>query len=457
VKPSEAQRTRVHDLAERIKRKVQGVAQKRALPGEVRLDGSVAKDTWLSNQVDLDIFLRLPPEIPKESLAARCIPIAREALSPSPIIERYAEHPYAEAYVEDVRVNIVPCYNVSAGEWRSATDRTPFHTDYIRSHLGDAERDQVRLLKAFMTGIGTYGADIKTGGFSGMLCETFVVAKRSFRSVVTEASDWKPGVAVDVERYYEGRSDEISDLFSDELVVIDPVDKGRNLAASVTRRRLWQFVSAARLLLAHPSLRFFFPPPIRPATSPEIRRMIRDRNFVGVAVGRIDAVVDILWSQLYRTENALSSHLKSSGFEIVQSASWSNEKDLSVILFEMATDPLGAVYLHDGPEVSRRVEATRFIQKHVKAGETVAGPWIQGNRWFAARSRRTRHAKAVLTHILRSQRNQELGVARRVSHAARKTGRVLTNTEILTLCGRNHGFAEFLIEFLQGRPRWLSH
>jgi tRNA nucleotidyltransferase (CCA-adding enzyme) len=455
VKPSEAQRTRVLDLAERTKQKVQAVARKRSLPGEVRLDGSVAKDTWLSNQVDLDIFLRLPPEIPKESLAARCIPIAREALSPSPIIERYAEHPYAEAYVEDVRVNVVPCYNVAAGEWRSATDRTPFHTAYIQSHLGEAQRDEVRLLKAFMTGIGTYGADIKTGGFSGMICETLLIAEGSFRSVVTNASEWKPGVVIDVERYYEGRRDEISDLFSDELVVIDPVDKGRNLGASVTRRRLWQFVSASRLLLAHPSLRFFFPPPIRLPTYSGIRGMIRDRNFVGVAVGRIDAVVDILWSQLHRTENALSSHLKTSGFDVVQSASWSNEKDLSVILFEVATDPLGSVYLHNGPEVSRRTEAARFLEKHVRARETAAGPWIQGNRWFVARSRRTRHAKDVLAHILRSGRNRELGIARRVSRAAGRSGRVLTNREILSLHRHNRGFAEFLVEFLQGKPRWL--
>lgn len=437
-------------------RRVKAAVEASGLRGEVRLDGSVAKDTWLSRQVDLDIFIRLPTDIPKESFGERCIPIAREALRPAKIIERYAEHPYAETYVDNVRVNVVPCYNVARGAWKSATDRTPFHTEYIRSHLTTEQRDQVRLLKAFMTGIGTYGADIKTGGFSGMLCETLTAAKGSFRSALTAAADWKPRTVIDVEAYYRERGEELEDLFGDDLIVIDPVDKGRNLAASVTRRRLWEFVSAARLLLADPSLRYFFPPEPKTPTTARMRKLLSDRHLVAFGVGRIEAVVDILWSQLYRTENALASHLKSNGFEVVRSESWSNEKDLSVILFEVSTEPLGAVYLHRGPEVSRGPEGSRFLEKNLNSNQTASGPWIADDRWMVAKRRRARYAADVLEAVMKSNRNRELGVARRVSEAARRTGNIWSTQEIQRLYARNKQFACFLAEFIEGKPRWLK-
>jgi len=45
--------------------------------------------------------------------------------------KKYAQHPYTEATVEGVRVNIVPCFDVKAGEWMSAADRSPYHVELI--------------------------------------------------------------------------------------------------------------------------------------------------------------------------------------------------------------------------------------------------------------------------------------------------------------------------------------
>lgn len=147
------------------------------------MDGSVAKDTWVRDSADVDIFMRVSPQLTKTQLKEVCLPIARRALRPHEIVERFAEHPYVESTVklrdgESVRVNVVPCYKVEKGNWLSATDRSPYHTEYIKQHLAKTQRDEVRLLKAFMRGIGGYGADIKTGGFSGMLCETLILSRR---------------------------------------------------------------------------------------------------------------------------------------------------------------------------------------------------------------------------------------------------------------------------------------
>ncbi len=86
--------------------------------------------------------------------------------------EKYAEHPYINATIDDVDVDLVPCYNVdSATRIQSAVDRTPFHTRYITDKINGLI-DDVLLLKQFTKAGGIYGSDQMTEGFSGYLCES---------------------------------------------------------------------------------------------------------------------------------------------------------------------------------------------------------------------------------------------------------------------------------------------
>ena len=103
----------------------------------MRVEGSVAKDTWLRENPDIDIFMRLPTSIPRKNLGDVGLKIAKKAAGSYEQIERFAEHPYLQLIVEDYRVDIVPCYDAKPGEWQSATDRTPYHTDYIKKHLSN--------------------------------------------------------------------------------------------------------------------------------------------------------------------------------------------------------------------------------------------------------------------------------------------------------------------------------
>ena len=96
--------------------------------------------------------------------------------------------------------------------------------------LVDGGADVVR---NWQSGRGSYGADIKTGGFSGMLCETLIVSRGEFPQVVQDFTDWREDEFIDVENYYEGRREIAHRIFREPFVVIDPVDKGRNLAAAV--------------------------------------------------------------------------------------------------------------------------------------------------------------------------------------------------------------------------------
>ena len=406
--------------------------------------------------------MRVSPNLTKTQLRDACLPPAKRALYPNKIVERFAEHPYVETTVEfgkerTLRVNVVPCYNVERGQWRSATDRSPFHTEYIRKHLSSSQRDEVRLLKAFMRGIGAYGADIKTGGFSGMLCEALIASRGEFERVVEDFSVWRETQFIDVENYFQGREDEVHRIFQEPLIVIDPVDKGRNLGAAVRREQLWNFVAACRSLLAEPSTSFFQEPTIRPLTAAQYRRQVKMRGstILTIVIGRMDIVVDILWSQLYRTERALVNLLQNNDFSIIRSLSWSDEKTLNVILLELEQDELSPAKRHDGPPVSRATESASFLTKHLVNKDTVSGPWFEGERWVVEKRRAFPSAIELLKTALRSGGN-DIGVASEPARCFRRRVQILRNESLGRLLSRNQEFAKAMNTFLSGRPPWLE-
>jgi tRNA nucleotidyltransferase (CCA-adding enzyme) len=147
ITPTQADRAKIAALAKELQQKVARACEEQGVKATVRVEGSVAKDTWLREEPEIDIFMRLPITIPRQSLGKISLKIARKATEGAEQIERFAEHPYLEAFIGNVRVNIVPCYDVKRGEWLSATDRTPFHTDYVKKRLNKTLRNEVRLLK----------------------------------------------------------------------------------------------------------------------------------------------------------------------------------------------------------------------------------------------------------------------------------------------------------------------
>jgi tRNA nucleotidyltransferase (CCA-adding enzyme) len=459
--PSAKMKDSVESRAEEIRRRVELECAEAGLSAEVRLDGSVAKDTWIRDYVDADIFMRVSTDLTKKQLQDVCLPIAKKALQPNQIVERFAEHPYVESIVKfsdgNLRVNVVPCYRVERGNWLSATDRTPFHTEYVNAHLDPKKRDEVRLLKAFLRGIGAYGADIKTGGFSGMISETLVIALHSFENVLGTFTEWQEARFIDVENYYEERTREVRKVFMEPLVVIDPVDKGRNLGAAVRSKQLWNFVSASRSFLGKPRASFFAEPAPRPLNGKQFEKLIESRGsqLLCVAMGKIDAVVDIVWSQLFRTERALGHLLENHDFEVVRSASWTDENSLSVLLFELVCSELPASRRHRGPPVARLRESSSFLSKHSGKRDTAAGPWIEGDRWYVQKRRSVVSARDLLDSTLRSG-GRNVGVAPLLVKEFKRNAQVLEGREIRRLVSSNRAFATYMRAFLAGRPIWLA-
>lgn len=456
VTPTATERKKVLSLAKRLVEEVREEAKEKGVETEVRVEGSVAKNTWLRDCPEIDVFMRVPPTMPKEAFGTVCLEIAKKATEGYRQIERFAEHPYLEAIVEDVYVNVVPCYRVKRGEWISATDRTPFHTDYVKPLLDEQKGGEVRLLKKFMKGVGVYGAEIKVGGFSGYLCELLVLNYGSFTNVLKAAADWKEGTTIDYEGHYE-RKDDAKKLFEEPFVMVDPVDKRRNVAAAVRKERLDEFIAVSRAFLETPDLKFFYPRQIEALEPTELINKINTRGsaIVFISFKGGPAVPDVLWGQLYKSQRALRKLIQKHDFTVLRDTVWSNEKTLNIFIFEMENRFLPNMKRHLGPPLRKKRECEKFLRKHVGAESTVSGPRIEGGRWVVDVQRRYTDVVKLLKEKL-GDSGASVGLAEFVSKAVADSLKVMVNDEALKLYSVNPEFAKFLTEYLKGKPRWLT-
>jgi tRNA nucleotidyltransferase (CCA-adding enzyme) len=457
VTPSESQRRRILELAEKLRKKVVKAAAEEGIKAKVRIEGSIAKDTWLSDEPEIDIFMQLPPTIPRKDLGTVCLKIARKATKGSKQIERFAEHPYLEAFVNNVRVNIVPCYEAKPGEWLSATDRTPFHTDYVKPRLNEKLCGEIRVLKKFMKGIGVYGAEIKVGGFSGYLCELLILYYKSFANTLKSVANWRIPQIIDCKYYYKGREKEIPLIFPEPLVLIDPVDKGRNVASAVRKERLFDFIAASNLFLKKPGLKFFYPPETKPFTVEEIKQKLKNRgsSLVFIKFGKVEVVSDVLWGQLYKSQKSLRKMLVQNEFNIIRDGVWSNEDNLNLFIFEVENHTLPPLKKHFGPPLEKQTECEKFLKKHLNAPQTISGPYIENGRWVVETTRKHASLVELLKEKL-SDGGRRVGIAESIAYIMPKTLEILLNEEVLKLYTSNREFAKFLTEYFHGKPTWLT-
>ncbi len=296
IKPGPAEQQRMQEVAERIISLVDIAAAGTGLTDvSGMLVGSAARGTWISCEHDLDIFISFPEDTPKQDLKAVGLNIARQvAVNADNSEERYAEHPYVHALFDDFEVDLVPCFRVdSAAQIKSAVDRTPFHNLFILDRIEGLE-DEVLLLKQFMKGAGVYGSDLRTGGFSGYLTELLVIHYGSFMEVLQAADSWKPGVTIDIIQHGNKQH-------NDPLVVVDPTDPARNVAAALTLDRFAGFIDRARQYLDSPAIEQFFPTLSARLSDTGFDSITSNRGtfLMALVFGKPDVVEDVLYPQRF--------------------------------------------------------------------------------------------------------------------------------------------------------------
>lgn len=359
IRPTKQEQERDIATAERI---ISHIRAKVPRHIQVALMGSVAKGTNLKGNRDFDIFILFPKSYSHHEMTTLGLHYAKSAAHKYEIA--YAEHPYLKAIIGGQKVDMVPSFKIDRIEEKaSSVDRSQLHTAYVNGRISDKQRDEVRLLKKFMQTLGVYGAELRVEGFSGYLCELLILHYGSLEKLMHAASSWHRPV---LDMAHTGSPD-VGKLYDSPMIMIDPVDPKRNVAAVVSHTSLYRFVLACRQFLSSPSAKFFFREKEVHSKS-KLAKLIAQRKTATYAIlfPSPHLVEDILWPQLKKITLSLVNSLNTNDFEIFGYYYWSDGKECAILL-ELESGSLPYVRKLYGPAVWMQKPTEDFIRSHKSA------------------------------------------------------------------------------------------
>lgn len=351
VVPSSVERSQIMSKVGPFLNELNSALKASRLKAVAVLGGSYAKDTWLSGDYDVDIFVKFAFSHKGDSL--------------SDLLERVLKKWRHERvhgsrdyfWVRDgVKYEIVPVLGIKKPEQaENITDFSPMHVDWVNRE-GKSLKNDIRLFKKFCKSAHCYGAESYIRGFSGHVADILVIYYNGFIPALRAAVKWKPKVVLDYYNTFKGKALLMLNSSKTEgpLIVVDPVQPERNASAAITIENFDRFVLSARKFLKNPGAVFFAEKPV------DFDALEKKGHLVKIMVGSIDAKEDIAGVKFVRSFEYLRGSL--SGFGIKDSGWLWDKCSSGVWWFVLRKKLLPAFELHKGPPL-KFIDAVKSFRK----------------------------------------------------------------------------------------------
>lgn len=435
ITPNSKERKELDQVIKELKDVVQKKIEDTNLPITSELVGSISKDTYLRNNLDIDLFLLFPTNVSREDLQEHGLSIGRAILKDRE--ECFAEHPYVRGYFNSYKTEIVPCYKIeSSSQKLSAVDRTPLHTKYVMEYLKESQKREVRLFKQFLRGIGCYGAEAEVEGFSGYLCEILILRYDNFQNLIINAQNWKHAEQLSLTELE-------APTFDTTLVFIDPVDKERNVSSALSKEKFDLFTKACKEYVKKPSITFFFPNEVKLWSIDKIRGEIDKRIFIGIKIEKPDVIVENLYPQVRKAVRSIRDLCKRFDFIILETKFHVDDKAIYIILHPEKRK-LSKTTIHKGPPVRLKEYTHDFIQKWTNNSRTISKPFEEDKRLYVEVKREYIDIKDLLVKNIKT-----LSLGKDIDERVRKEFIILKQEELVI-----ENLRGFWTEYLDGKMPW---
>jgi len=439
VTPTKEYKNKIDKIVDEIKNKLEKEVEKRKIPVAIELVGSIAKDTYLMDNMDIDFFLVFPTDYKKEKIAKNAISIGNKILTKTE--ESYAEHPYLRGFYKNVNVEIVPCYKIEkASQKLSAVDRTPLHTKYVKENLKEKQKTEVLLFKQFLKGIGCYGAEAQIEGFSGYLCEILVMYYGSFNKLIENAKNWKNGIKLSIKKgKYQS--------FDTPLTFIDPVDSDRNVSSALSKEKFDLFIRACKDYTKKPSITFFFPNKINPWSIKKIIDTIKKQKckYIGVKFEKPDIIDENLYPQIRKSARSIYESGNRYGFNIKDVSFHIDESDKYILLvIKTSHEPLPKTFVHIGPPLKIKKNTEEFLNKWKENERVTKKPYEKNGRLYVELKREYTKIEEFLKDEVKN-----LSMGKHLDPIVDKKYKIIELDNMLT-----KDLAMFWTEYLDNKKSW---
>ncbi len=429
IQPTEAENKKINHLYLTLKEALEKFANSLGVsPKFINNQGSTGlKQTHLRGTSDLDIFIGLDPqkysdiiELPnkprKKSLKDLFLSYTQDWFSPAAKFAgyqtmqiSYAEHPYLTISHEGYDIDIVGCFDLDYEYLLkhgpiTAVDRTPWHSKIIAEKLSDTQKEDVRLLKAFLQANYVYGDKATLGrlGFTGFSAEVMILLFNDIENLFNNFQKLENNPLDFFERP-PTKLRKNKRFINDFLIIIDPVDRNRNLASSISERAYRYALYQIKNFQNDPSMDYFMKKSLKVPSRPILSKY--KPNLVVVEF-RSDGslhyteIRDRLYSacekvrKLLEKENTGDPRFGETIFEI-----YFEENNFSAVFF-CENSQISPIYLRKGPPSSRTTNSNQFRIKHPDAVK-------KNGHYYAPIKRKYQKPIVLISHFFQNYKSIE--------------------------------------------------
>jgi tRNA nucleotidyltransferase (CCA-adding enzyme) len=310
----------------------------------------------------------------------------------------YAEHPYVRAiYVSDgkeIQVDIVLYLDLSLKYVKengpiTSVDRSPWHGRFIRDNLTVDQKNDVRLLKQFFKACHCYGDKSAVGrmGFIGYSAELLIYYYKSLESLFLDFNNL-PSKYLDFYERSKNQLMKIAHMREDPLVIIDPIDKNRNVASAISLRAYKYCNHKISQFIQNPKVEYFQILPLKELIIDENHPLYAKTFIIDLKNDQVDVHYTINRDKLY----SLAESIKSNGEREV-----SHDKRFGSIEFELYFEEstqeynlafyceqpsISRTFLRKGPPLKDKLHVERFKEKNPDYIEKDMHLWVETVREF---------------------------------------------------------------------------
>lgn len=359
------------DLDRKIKQfitELQIEAKKLKINAQVMLGGSAAKNTFIKDDFDCDIFVRFDYKQYAQKEATIAILLANILKKYSPAII-HGSRDYYHVEKDNIRYEIVPVLNVKDPKQAiNVTDMSPLHVEWVAKNMTKQLRNEIILTKVFLKANNLYGAESYIKSFSGHVIDILLVQYKTFLSLLKASKKWKPYQVIDVEKHNTARW--LNESKISPLIVIDPILPSRNAAAAISLEKINEFKKIAQEFLQKPTEDFFNRKNITiNKLQQKLKAQFPKEQIFIIEITPLTGKEDIVLTKALKAFEHIKKEAKQHDFTIIdQNINFSN-KQQPIAYFIVPKKALDKQKLIKGPPIKYEQGWKEFKQKHKGAFE----------------------------------------------------------------------------------------
>lgn len=345
IKPSKEEKIFIEKTTKEFLNKLKKIKSFKPIIG-----GSISKDTWLSGTKEVDVFAAFNYNKFKEKNISDVL--NKELKKVFKIKKVHGSRDYFHILFNGVIFEVVPILDIKKPEQAlNVTDLSPLHIKFVRKF--SKLKDEIRILKSFCKSNYLYGAESYISGFSGYALEVLVIYYGSFKNVLKNSLKWKEKTVLD---FYKKLKNPLFELNPSKtispLILIDPVDKNRNLTSSLSLEKFNKFKELAKEYLKKPSEEFFI-----------LKKEIPKEAFV-LKIKPVKGKIDIINSKIVKATEFMLNELNKNEFHLLKKdIFWGEEV---IFWFTLKEKLLDEELIKKGPPENFEKNVSEFKKKYKK-------------------------------------------------------------------------------------------